>query len=95
MATAISVVLAHSTMARMSIVSLVLLVLRPVTELQCVFLRRSLVPMDSMSLMVIPIRVNYARTPTRIATAARAWTTAGTAPRALTPTTSGQGRART
>ena len=82
-------------MPRVMIASLVLLVLHPATELQCVFLRRSLVPMDSMSRIFIPIHANYARTPTRIATAARAWTTAGTVPRALTPTTSGQRRAPT
>ena len=76
MATVISVVLAHSTMARMSTVSLVPLVLRPATELQCVFLPRSLVPMDSMCRIVL--LVNYAQTPTRPATVARAWTTAGT-----------------
>ena len=93
MATVISVVLDLSAMARVMTVCLVLLVLRLATELQCVFLRRSLVPMDSMCRIVL--LVNYARTPTRPATVAHAWTTAATAPWALTPTTSGQRRART
>ena len=76
MATVISVVLDLSAMARVMTVCLVLLVLRLATELQCVFLRRSLVPMDSMCRIVL--LVNYAQTPTRPATVARAWTTADT-----------------